>query len=145
VSERLLVRCAVGVVEVDLEDETVDLGPEAEIRPRAHVDLSLPRVVDVDAVGARVVVVVDRRPPLVVSDDAGATWRETGSGLPAGRAVALLADHPDTIAFASSDRLYVSRDGGIFWRRLAVELPEIDALRWIGTNAPAERGPASPN
>jgi hypothetical protein len=74
--------------------------------------------------------VVDRRPPPVVSDDSGATWREAGGGLPAGRAVAISPGHPDDVLFASASRLYVSRDGGRFWHALALELPEIRAVAW---------------
>ena len=47
--------------------------------------LALPRVVAAAAAGSTVVAVVDRKPPLVVSHDAGITWRETGGGLPPGR------------------------------------------------------------
>ena len=58
----------------------------------------------------------------------GSTWRESGRGLPPGRAVAVAATDPDTLAYAARNRLYVSRDGGVFWTALAVELPEIDAV-----------------
>ncbi len=44
--------------------------------------------------GSTVVAVVDTKPPLVVSHDAGRTWRESGRGLPAGRAVADLGRRP---------------------------------------------------
>jgi hypothetical protein len=30
--------------------------------------------------------------------------------------------------FGARNRLYVTRDGGVFWTALAVELPEIRAL-----------------
>ena len=80
--------------------------------------------------GSRVVAVVDRRPPLVVSDDAGSTWREAGSGLPAGRAVAISRAHPDLVLFASATRLYVSEDGARFWRSLTPELEGIAAVAW---------------
>jgi photosystem II stability/assembly factor-like uncharacterized protein len=79
-------------------------------------------------VGATLVAVVDAKPPLLVSRDAGVTWSESGRGLPGGRAVAIAADDPDTILYAARNRLYLSQDGGRFWRALAVELPEIDAL-----------------
>jgi photosystem II stability/assembly factor-like uncharacterized protein len=72
--------------------------------------------------------VVDAKPPLVVSHDAGVTWRESGRGLPPGRAVAVADDDPDTIVYAARNRLYVTRDGGVFWRALPVELPAILAL-----------------
>ena len=86
-------------------------------------------LVDVDAAGSAIVVCVDRRPPLLLSHDAGTTWTERGSGLPPGRAIAL-GETPDDVLYASRNRLHVSRDGGIFWRALAVELPEIRDAAW---------------
>jgi photosystem II stability/assembly factor-like uncharacterized protein len=75
-----------------------------------------------------VIAVVARRPPLVVSNDAGRTWREAGGGLPPGRAIAIAGDDPDHVVFAARNRLYESRDGGVFWRALTIELPKIDAV-----------------
>ena len=46
--------------------------------------LNLPRLVAAAAAGATVFAVVDTKPPLVVSHDAGTTWRESGRGLPPG-------------------------------------------------------------
>jgi photosystem II stability/assembly factor-like uncharacterized protein len=77
------------------------------------------------------VALVDAKPPLLVSHDAGATWRDSGRGLPPGRAVAIDADDPDLVAYAARNRLYVSRDGGVFWRALGVELPEIERLVFL--------------
>ena len=74
------------------------------------------------------IAVVDRRPPLVVSHDAGRTWRETGGGLPRGRAVAIADDNPDFVLFAARNRLYLSEDGGRFWRAIGVELPKIERI-----------------
>jgi photosystem II stability/assembly factor-like uncharacterized protein len=126
---KALVECALGLALVDLdEEEVLELDEGTVSRP--EVATSLPRVVAADRVGARVMAVVDRRPPLVVSDDSGATWREAGGGLPAGRAVAISPEHPDDVLFASASRLYVSRDGGRFWHALALELPEIRAVAW---------------
>ena len=65
----------------------------------------------------------------LVSHDAGSTWRESGRGLPPGRAVAIADDDPDLLVYAARNRLYVSRNGGVFWSALAVELPEIEASR----------------
>jgi hypothetical protein len=90
--------------------------------------LSLPRVVAAAEAGSTVVAVVDVRPPMVVSHDGGLTWRESGRGLPPGRAIAVAADDPDTLLFAARNRLFVSRNGGVFWTALAVELPEIEAV-----------------
>jgi hypothetical protein len=75
-----------------------------------------------------VVAAVNARPPLVVSHDAGRTWRDSGRGLPVGRAVAIAEDDPDLILFATADRLYVSRDGGRFWSPVEAELPAIESV-----------------
>ena len=95
--------------------------------------LNLPRVLAAAAAGSTVVAVVDARPPLLVSYDAGSTWRESGRGLPAGRAVAISDDDPDLIVYAARNRLYVSRNGGVFWSALPVELPEIAAVAFPGS------------
>jgi photosystem II stability/assembly factor-like uncharacterized protein len=64
----------------------------------------------------------------MVSHDAGSTWREAGGGLPPGFAIAIDADNPDVMLFAARNRLYLSEDGGTFWRALVPELPEIEAV-----------------
>jgi photosystem II stability/assembly factor-like uncharacterized protein len=87
--------------------------------------LNLPRLVAAAAVGATVFAIVDTRPPIVVSRDSGATWRESGRGLPPGSAIAIAEDDPDTAIFAARNRLYMTRDGGVFWTAVPVELPEI--------------------
>ncbi len=126
-----LAATAHGLVELDVDEELVlELDVDGTLEPRALPAISLPLLVDADAVGARVVAVVDRRPPLAISNDAGATWREAGGGLPAGRAVAIHPDDPDLVLFAARNRLYLSRDGGRFWASLAPELPEIAAVAW---------------
>jgi hypothetical protein len=125
---RALVDYALGVATVDLEeDEVVEVDEEATLDV-ATVEVGLPRVVWADQQGSTVVAVVDRRPPLLVSGDAGLTWREAGGGLPAGRAVAIFPEHPDLVLYAAESRLFVSRDGGRFWHALAVELPGITAV-----------------
>jgi len=43
-------------------------------------------------------------------------------------AIAISADNPDLVLFATSERLHVSRDGGRFWAALEIELPEIRAV-----------------
>jgi hypothetical protein len=115
-----------GVFDVDLETEEV--GPGAGTVEPQQVETALPLVVCAASAGSTVVVVVDSRPPLVVSHDAGQTWRESGRGLPPGFAIAVLDDNPDVVLFAGRNRLYVSRDGGRFWEPLAVELPDIEAV-----------------
>jgi hypothetical protein len=116
-----------GVVEVDLVDEQV-LGLVDEEVQAQKVEVALPLLVAAAANGSTVVAVVERRPPLVVSNDAGRTWRESGGGLPAGRAVAIGENDPDLMLYAARNRLYLSEDGGRFWRALVVELPEIEAI-----------------
>ena len=122
------VSTALGVFVVDLEDGTA-IGPTGgPFEPEPSPNVGLPLVLAAAASGSTVVAVVDRRPPLVVSNDAGRTWREAGGGLPAGRAIAISAENPDVMLYAGESRLYVSRDGGRFWHALALELPEIDGV-----------------
>ncbi len=116
-----------GSFALDLDDGVV-LGPADELPPVVRVELSLPRLVAAAASGSTVVAIVDRRPPLLVSGDAGATWREAGGGLPPGFAVAIDPDDPDRVLYAARNRLYVSTDGGRFWRSLEPELPDIEAV-----------------
>ena len=121
-----LVETVAGTFAVDLDDG--DVTPtDAEVR-RERLELNLPRLVAAAGAGATVVAVVDAKPPMLVSYDAGSTWRESGRGLPAGFAVAVSAEDPDTIVYAGRNRLFVSRNGGVFWSALAGELPEIVAV-----------------
>jgi hypothetical protein len=124
---KALVQTVDGVFEVDLAEEEVLGSVEGEIRPE-RLEIPLPLFVAGAATGSTVVAVIDRRPPLVVSNDAGRTWRESGGGLPPGRAVAVADDDPDLMLYAARNRLYLSEDGGRFWRALVVELPEIRAV-----------------
>ena len=124
---RALVRTVDGVFEVDLDEEEVLGLVEAWVEP-VPVSVSLPLVLATASSGSTVIAVVDRRPPLVVSNDAGRTWRESGGGLPPGRAVAIAEDDPDYVLYAARNRLYVSTDGGRFWQALTPELPEIEAV-----------------
>ncbi len=122
-----LVATALGCVIVELESgdaELVDDDPPTA----GSAEVSLPLLIAADQVGARVVAVLNRRPPLMLSDDAGQTWREAGGGLPAGAAVAIHPDEPDRLLFASESRLFLSEDGGRFWRALEPELIGITAL-----------------
>jgi hypothetical protein len=122
------VRTASGVYVVDRETEEV-LGNGDDFEP-PRINVELPRVVAAAAAGSTRVAVVDRRPPLAISNDAGATWREAGGGLPPGFAIAVDADNPDLMLYAARNRLYLSENGGIFWRALVPELPEISAVRF---------------
>lgn len=130
---RASVLTADGVFLVDLEDGSV-LGPSADADfdppPAPASPPFLPRVLASSGSGSTVVVLVDARPPLLVSHDAGRTWRQSGHGLPAGRAVAVSPVDPDRLLFATGSRLFVSTDGGRFWHSLELELPDVEAVAW---------------
>ena len=125
---RARVRTVDGTYAVDLAEEVVQ--EETEAFEPAHLDVALPRVVAAAASGATIVAVVDRRPPLAISNDAGHTWREAGGGLPPGFAIAIDDDNPDVMLFAARNRLYLSENGGVFWRALIPEFPDIEAVRF---------------
>jgi hypothetical protein len=124
---RALARTVDGVFEVDLDEEIVLGLVDADVDPD-RVETGLPLVIGAAREGSLVIAVVDRRPPLAISNDAGRTWREAGGGLPAGRALAIADDDPDYVLYAARNRLYLSEDGGRFWRALAPELPVIEAV-----------------
>jgi hypothetical protein len=127
---------ALYVVEVGTdaeEDELVERRPGEAVERSRRLELVPPwareTFLDVDAVGSTVVLVVDRRPPLLVSHDGGATWAERGAGVGRARAVAV-GENPDDVLLATRNRLWVSVDGGVFWRSVGVELPEIVDVSW---------------
>lgn len=138
-------RTVLGDVEVDLDGEEATLldGP-LDVEPAAMPETGLPLVVAAAREGSTLVAVVATKPPLVVSHDAGATWRAAGHGLPAGRAVAIHPDRPDAVLFATSSRLWLSADGGRFWRSLAPELPEILAIGFEPDDGPVEGAGGGP-
>ena len=115
------------------EDQLAGRQPGAAVERERPLGLAPPwaagRVLDVDARGSTIVLLLDRRPPRVVSHVGGVTWHERGGGLPPGRAVAL-AENPDHVLYGARNRLYVSGDGGVFWRALGIELPEIRDVAW---------------
>jgi hypothetical protein len=119
-----------GVLLVDVEAEE-PLGEGTEVPATERPEVALPRVVAAARAGATIVAVVERRPPLMLSRDGGATWREAGGGLPPGFAVAVAEADPDRMLYAARNRLYVSRNGGVFWRSLPFELPDIQAIAWL--------------
>ncbi len=123
----VLAETVAGCFAVDLDAETIEPWTDG-FEPAPPPKLNLPRVVAAAASASTVVAVVDAKPPLLVSHDAGLTWRESGRGLPPGQAVAIDPADPDVIAYASRNRLYVSRNGGLFWGALPVELPRIRAV-----------------
>jgi hypothetical protein len=122
-----LVRTVDGTFAVDLDEDEVVPWAGSPVSTEELV-LNLPRLVAAAAVGATVVALVDAKPPLLVSHDAGSTWRASGHGLPPGRAVALAETNPDVVVYAARNRLYLSTDGGRFWASLTVELPEIESI-----------------
>jgi hypothetical protein len=123
----VLVATVAGSFAVDLETDEVEPWT-GEVAPAPAPVLNLPRVVAAAAAGSTVVAIVDAKPPLLVSHDTGSTWRESGRGLPPGRAIAISEDDPDVLVYAARNLLYVSRNGGVFWSALALELPEIEHL-----------------
>jgi hypothetical protein len=122
------VRTIAGTFAVDLELEEV-FGETDEFEP-ARLDVELPRVIAATASGATIVAVIERRPPLAISNDAGRTWHEAGGGLPPGFAIAVDDGNPDLMLYAARNRLYLSENGGVFWRALVPELPDIEAVRF---------------
>ena len=123
------VRTVAGTFVVDVEaEEVLGTGDEFE---QPVVEVALPRLVAAAAEGATIAAVVDRRPPLAISRDAGSTWQEAGGGLPPGFAVAIAEDDPDLMLYAARNRLYLSENGGIFWRALVPELPAIEAVTFL--------------
>ena len=120
-----VVATTAGSFAVDLDTGEVEPW-DGETSAPAQPALNLPRVVAASSAGSTLVAVVDAKPPLLVSYDAGSTWREAGRGLPPGRAVAIADDDPDLLVYAARNRLYVSRNGGVFWSALPTELPEIE-------------------
>ena len=123
-----LVGTASGTFAVDLETEEVE--PHEPFVPAPQPALNLPRVVAAAASGSTIVAVVDAKPPLLVSHDAGTTWNESGRGLPPGVAVSISPDDPDLAVYASHDRVYVTHDGGRFWHALSLELEGIEWSDW---------------
>jgi hypothetical protein len=121
-----------GVYTLDVETERVlDFVPGAELSPPEPPRVELPLLVAAAQEGSTVVAVLERRPPLAVSYDAGRTWREAGGGLPPGRAIAIADGDPDRIAYGAASRVYVSRDGGRFWRALEPELEDVVRVGWL--------------
>jgi hypothetical protein len=122
-----LVKTSFGDYLVDLDEEEI-IGEADSFEPQPSARVELPRLIDAAATGSTVLALLDRRPPLAVSHDAGSTWREAGGGLPKGVAVAIDEENPDRMLFAARNRLYLSENGGVFWRALVPELPEIEAV-----------------
>jgi photosystem II stability/assembly factor-like uncharacterized protein len=118
------------VIAVDLDSGEIDLDAPDTTFDAREPDTGLPLVTAAAQQGSTLVAAVARKPPLVVSHDSGATWREAGAGLPEIVSVAIAPDHPDTVVAASTERLYVSHDGGRFWAALPVELDGVTALAW---------------
>lgn len=115
------------------EDELVARRPGEVVERARRLDLvpawARGTFLDVDALGSTIVLVLDHRPPLLVSHDGGATWNERGAGVGRARTVAV-GENPDDVLLGARNRLWVSQDGGVFWRLVGVELPEIVDVAW---------------
>lgn len=122
-----LVATSLGCAVVDLETGAAELVDD-EPPTSGTAGVSLPLLIAADQAGERVAAVVDRRPPLVLSNDGGQTWDEAGGGLPPGTAVAIHPRNHDLLLFSSESRLFVSENGGRFWRALDLELIGITAV-----------------
>jgi hypothetical protein len=128
----VVVETSEGVYTIDAETEqVVDFVAGAELSETQQPRVELPLLVAAAREGSTVVAVLDRRPPLAISHDAGSSWREAGGGLPPGRAIAIAEDDPDRMLYGAEHRVYVSQDGGRFWRALEPELPEIKRVDWL--------------
>lgn len=123
-----LVQTADGVLTIDADEGVVEIDAERRLSTTPAVPVSLPSVQASVASGSTVVALLDRRPPLAISYDAGRTWHESGGGLPPGVAIAIDEEDPDLILFAARNRVWSSSDGGRFWESLAIDLPEIEAV-----------------
>jgi hypothetical protein len=123
-----LVQTADGVLTIDAEEGVVEIDADGRLSSLTAVPVSLPSVRASVASGSTVVALLDRRPPLAISYDAGRTWHESGGGLPPGVAIAIDEEDPDLILFAARNRVWSSSDGGRFWESLAIDLPEIEAV-----------------
>ena len=140
-----LVRTVEGVFEVDVENEAV-LGELDATVDRERSELGLPRLVAAASTELPWSRSSTGRPPLLISGDGGATWREAGGGLPPGFDVAVDPADPDRVLYAARNRLHLSTDGGRFWRSLAPELPDVEAVALVyGTlNSPRATVTAEP-
>jgi hypothetical protein len=125
---QVLVQTAEAVLTIDADEGVVEIEAGLRLEQPPDVPVSLPGVRACVGSGSTLVALVDRRPPLVISHDAGRTWHEAGGGLPAGRAIAIDEDDPDRILFAARNRVWLSTNGGRFWESIALDLPAVEAV-----------------
>ena len=130
--KRVLVQTADAVLTIDADEGVVEIEADGQLELPPDVSVSLPGVRACVGSGSTLVALVDRRPPLVISHDAGVTWHEAGGGLPKGRAIAIDEDNPDSILFAAKHRVWHSTNGGRFWESLALDLAEVEAVAFEG-------------
>ena len=121
-----LVATAAGTFSVDLDSEEVGAAEPFRRRSAAAAQPAPGRRRRRGRLDGRRA--VDARPPLLVSYDAAPPGASPDAVFRRGAQSRSAEADPDTLAYAARNRLYVSRDGGVFWTALAVELPEIEAL-----------------
>ncbi len=118
-----------GTVAVDVEDELVLGSVDTPVAPE-RVPLQLPRLIAASASAPR----SSRSSTAGRRSSSPTTPARPGArraaACPAGFAVAIHPDDPDRVLFAARNRLYLSVDGGRFWRALEPELPDIEAVAW---------------
>ena len=142
-----LVATADGTFGVDLDDATRSMPGEPFDAAAGARRSNLPRVVAAAAAGSTVVAVVDAPPADRSSRTTPArTWRESGRGLPPGRAIAVARTTPTRSSTRRATGSTSRATAGVFWDALAVELPEIEAVAVDGDdwNSPRATTTAEP-
>ena len=88
---RAEVGCDDGLYTVEIgadaeEDELLERDEDGAVSRTRPLELTptwaAGQALDVDAGGATIVLLLDRKPPLLISRDSGTTWSERGAGLP---------------------------------------------------------------
>ena len=121
------VATALGCVVVELETGEAELVDD-EPPVAGTADVSLPLLVASDQVGARIVAVVERRPPLIVSDDGAERGRRPAAAFRRAPRSRSTRTTPTCCSSRQSHASSSREDGGRFWRALDLELIGITAV-----------------